>query len=78
MLSPSNSQEKFRARLLENEKRRAAESDHMEALTAKHHQEQEDTVTAATDKLRTELQSLSETDMQLAARHTPELQALEQ
>ncbi len=69
--------EKFQARLTENEKRKQAEGDRVATLIAKHKQDQEAAVTAATDKLRTELRAPDANAEALVAKHAEELKALE-
>lgn len=61
---------------MDNEKRRAAESEKLAALTEKHKQEQEEAVATAVAKLRSELQSSGGAE-EIAKRHAEELKALE-
>ncbi|KAL5524681.1 MLP1_8 [Sanghuangporus sanghuang] len=60
-----------------NEKRKIADAEKLATLTERHKQEQEQAVTAATEKLRAELQSPGADAAEITTRHARELRVLE-
>ncbi|TDL22268.1 hypothetical protein BD410DRAFT_789007 [Rickenella mellea] len=69
--------DKFQARLAENEQRKNAERERFDALVTSQKQETEKAIAAALEKLRSELQQPNTNSGDVAARHSEELQALE-